>query len=403
MQLKSSIALVILLINLVVILLWPQDHEQEQEVRQLEEQTHVAGDEIVLRFREIPSGATLFIRGGHGSTLLFPEEKDNKIQFTLPPVYAQKKGQLSYDLIASDKVVMSGKISIKPNENNVERMEAYLGPSSITAGGGDFTQLVAMPVDNYDNTLFDGTPVTVRTQFKGQENSISLSTAHGFVHQDIFSPLEDGKLLVSAVSNGTSSTGMITKVYPHLATGFSIFAERPHKYADGDQITLLKTSIIKDRYGNIVSDGTQVEFMIQDSDSTLYRAVGSTINGMATTQVNHPRAATTLTIKAGISGIAESAPLVVDYLAAVNNFEYRLRERTLTVGPVHAFMGQRIPQGTPIHLKLQGANGEYVVTKYADDGMATFVLPVEQVAAGTWEINIMVLGKVQSKMINIAE
>ena len=196
---------------------------------------------------------------------------------------------------------------------------------------------------------------------------------------------------------------MITKVYPHLATGFSIFAERPHKYADGDQITLLKTSIIKDRYGNIVSDGTQVEFMIQDSDSTLYRAVGSTINGMATTQVNHPRAATTLTIKAGISGIAESAPLVVDYLAAVNNFEYRLRERTLTVGPVHAFMGQRIPQGTPIHLKLQGANGEYVVTKYADDGMATFVLPVEQVAAGTWEINIMVLGKVQSKMINIAE
>ena len=91
MQLKSSIALVILLINLVVILLWPQDHEQEQEVRQLEEQTHVAGDEIVLRFREIPSGATLFIRGGHGSTLCFLKKRIIKYSLPFPRCMPRKK------------------------------------------------------------------------------------------------------------------------------------------------------------------------------------------------------------------------------------------------------------------------------------------------------------------------
>lgn len=368
-----------------------------------DQEFYTAGDDIVLRFRESDKDAILFIQASLGSTLLKGKQEAGELTFEIPKIYSEQKGKLSYRLIKNGKTKHTGSIKIEADTAKTKVIEAYLGPSSITAGGEDFTQLTAIPVDQFDNRFPDSTLVKVSDQFKETVNQNEFRTHKGFVFEDIFSPLQDGTIMVVASSNDVAAEGMFTKVYPHLPTDFMIFAERPNNFADGDQITTLFTSTILDRYGNTVSDGSLVEFFITDDHGEVYRTTGATIHGVAKTQINHPEKPVTLTVKAGVDGIAESDTMSIQYFSAVEDFEFKVDDRTIIVGPVYSFLKQRIAEGTTVGLIVSNDNESHDFIKHAENGMVTFSLPAEEIPAGKWQIKLTVLGKEKSKMINIAQ
>ena len=130
-----------------------------------------AGSKIVLLFSSLEKKSpVLYCSNNYGSTLIKPNTTSSKIlSYEIPVHFSNKSGTINWR-VSGNASSISGYLKITP-KTTVYRMETYLGPPSIEAGGRDFTMLVVIPTDSLDNPLKHETPVLVKHQFL--ENEIS--------------------------------------------------------------------------------------------------------------------------------------------------------------------------------------------------------------------------------------
>ena len=230
-----------------------------------QETSFIAGTEVMVEFNV--KGKTyfqLYCTNGYGSTVIEPIMSDKKTSFIVPSFLTKKRGLLSWKTILKGKT-FSGKISILPQQQPTS-IETYLGPPSIDAGGKDFTMLVVMPTDSLDNPILDNSKVSVKHQFLKLEKSEDIFTDKLIGYKNIYAPKKSGRMVISSESYGLTSKEFDVNIMPGIATNFKIFALRNHEYADGNQITTLYTSTIKDKNKNIVSDASYIEFYITNKE-----------------------------------------------------------------------------------------------------------------------------------------
>ena len=335
-----------------------------------------AGSIIDLKFSTKNGyGPNLYLSNSYGSIILSSSLKKSILSYRLPKSFSNKRGIINWKLLSGDSL-LSGKFNIYPKQE-VATMETYLGPPSIEAGGTDYTMLVVIPTDTYDNPLKDSTQVSVRHQFLTNVNRDVIYTKNGIGYKNIFSELKTGRILISSESLNKNSKEYDVNVLPAIPTNFSITYKRNHEYADGNQITSFSTSIIKDKHGNVVSDGTYVDFFITNTSNHILKTSGSTINGSATAKMIHPDHRDSWTVKAFIEGMAESNSLSLSYKQAVLDFQVRFSKdnRTVTIGPLKSFMNQMIPDGLEIKLHIY-KNGTKMKTLYKNsfEGYTSFKL-----------------------------
>ncbi len=353
-----------------------------------------AGDVIVLEFSTSKnSKPKLYISHSYGNTVLKPTLKSDILYFTFPKTISNKAGVINWQLLSSDGT-LSGILQIAPLAE-VNTMETYLGPPSIAAGGNDFSMLVVMPTDVYDNTLPDSTKVNIKHQFLDNEYNNSVTTEHGISYLNIFSETKSGRMLVSSECMEKNSKEFTINVLPNIPTNFIIDFERHHEYADGNQVTSFSTSIIKDTYGNIVSDGTYVAFYISNQDEAILKTSGTTVNGIASAKMIHPDHEDNWSVKALIEGIAESNSLQLAYKSALSDYDIHFSDdnRTITVGPLRSFMNQMIPDGLEVSLSV--FKDEKLIKnliKPSFEGYATFTLDDNNFPNDTYNFEIEVAG-----------
>ena len=128
--------------------------------------------------------------------------------------------------------------------------------------------LVVIPTDSLDNPVPTKTLVSAKYQFLTSEEKENIFTKHLIAFKNINSKKESGRMLVSSESLGVNSKEFTINVTAAIPTDFKISAKRPHKYADGNQVTTFLPSTIKDQHNNVVSDGTYVTFFIKNKDLT---------------------------------------------------------------------------------------------------------------------------------------
>ncbi|RNC86508.1 MAG: hypothetical protein ED556_09495 [Winogradskyella sp.] len=352
-----------------------------------------AGDIITLEFDfNGDSDVILYCSNTYGSLILKPEI-GNTLKFVIPEILSIKSGILNWELL-SDSELNSGQIKIHP-KNEISEIETYIGPPSIEAGGNDYTMVVALPTDKLDNPLIDGTKVSVKHQFLEIEERDMISTKHGYGYKNLYSYQKSGRMLINTECLGLNSKEFDINIVPAIPTNFTISTDRVHNYADGNQITTFRTSTIKDRYNNIVSDGTFVSFFITNKDGYKTETSGATINGVATAKVLHPDRAEEWDVKAYIEGIANSDIITISYEKAITDFKvsFSKNNRTVTVGPLQSFMNQYIPNGLNVTLKLfKKGNFEDKITAQSVDGFATFKLKKDRFPKGYYTIEIEVAG-----------
>ena len=311
------------------------------------------GNDIVLKFSTSnDSKPNLYLSNSYGSIVLKPILKGSVLNYQLPKSFSNKKGVINWKLLSA-KTPLSGKLNMHPKQE-VATMETYLGPPSIEAGGTDYTMLVVIPTDVYDNPLKDSTQVLVKHQFLTNESNDAIYMKNGISYKNIFSELKTGRILISSECLDKNSKEYDVNVLPAIPTNFTIIYNRNHEYADGNQITNFSTSIIKDKHDNIVSDGTYVDFFITNTSNHVLKTSGSTINGMAMAKMIHPDHQDSWTVKAFIEGMAESDSISLIYKQAVLDFQVIFSEdnRTVTIGPLKSFMNQMIPDGLEVKLHI---------------------------------------------------
>jgi hypothetical protein len=313
----------------------------------------VAGDKIILETNITDNRyIQLYCSNSYGSIIINPLLVNGKLVFEIPSFLAQKKGILSWKVLTK-KETISGTIRILSIKKPVA-IESYLGPPSIDAGNVDFTMLVVIPKDSLDNPIRNYSKVKVKHQFLKSEKEETIFTNKLIGYKNIYAPLKSGRIIISSESFGLNSKEFDVNVMPSIATNFKIFIHRNHKYADGNQITTLYTSVIKDQNNNIVTDGSFVEFFITNKYGNLLKTYGTTINGVAKAKMIHPDYEETWKIKGSLIGISESNVLKVSYKKVIETYKvtFSKNNRTIKVGPLKSFMDQMIPNGLPVKLSV---------------------------------------------------
>ncbi|MBO3116391.1 hypothetical protein J4050_06515 [Winogradskyella sp. DF17] len=354
---------------------------------------YTAGDPISLEFSfEGNPEVVLYCSNSYGSIVLNPIV-DKTLRFEIPEILSNKSGILNWQLQAASKRLI-GQFTILPKKE-IETIETYIGPPSIEAGGTDYTMFVAIPTDAFDNPMADSTKVSVKHQFLETQDTSLIYTEHGFSYKKIYSYENSGRVLISSESLGLNSKEFDVNVMPAIPTNFSISADRIHKYADANQITTFKTSIIRDRFGNIVSDGTFVTFFITNKSGYIATTSGATIDGVATAKMLHPDHEEQWTIKAYIEGMANSDAIVLNYEQAVSDFEVSFSEdkRTIIVGPLQSFMEQYIPDGLDVTVKIyESGKLAHQIMAQSRDGFATVKLSIDRFPKGIYTIEVNTAG-----------
>ncbi|TPN86918.1 hypothetical protein [Aquimarina algicola] len=365
---------------------------QEVTVLEKPKTSFVAGKEVVLDFRLSKKVTTrLFIHSSFGSTLLMSSTG----RFILPTSISEKKGIISYTLFLGTKKLAKGEIIIEPNLKTPLQLESYVGPPSIIAGGKDYTMQVVIAKDGYDNPLPDSTAIWLKHQFLNIEKEETVLSKDMIGWQNRFSYDQSGRLLLSSQVNAKISKEFSVEVFPSLPEDFEINSIRKHNYADGNQIVELMTSVLKDQYGNIISDGTWVTYNVIDAKGALLKTQGSTVNGVAVAKILHPDHKDTWKIKAYVPGIAESNTITIAFEPVIEDYpiEFRMQNREIVVGPLSSFMNQLIPNGALVEVKIINENHQIeTLTKSTFEGKAKFVLKKEFYPSGIYDIHIKALG-----------
>lgn len=388
----------ILKYGLFVLLLWRvfglYGQDQNSIVKLLNTQTTFeVGEKIVLEFEGIKSSTLLYCSNSYGSLMLRSTSFEGKLTFEIPKFMTQKAGILNWQLTGTYSN-MKGSLKLI-SQNEAITIETYLGPNSINVGINDYAMLIAIPTDVYDNLLPDGNTVIVSQQFKTNIDSLQVQTEHYLAYKKIYAAKEEGRMLISGRYGNTVSKEMTLDVLPHIPVDFQIFAERPHQYADANQMTRFSTSVIQDKEGNTVSDGTLVKFLITQNDDGLLQTSGTTINGVASAAMIHPDRESFWTVKAIVDGMAESNLLNLEYRQAVKDFEVEVSDqgRTIIAGPFQSFMQQFIPDGLSVNLEIyRDETLIYSAEGSAKDGYVEFRIRPEIVQEGMYTLKLQSAG-----------
>jgi len=356
-----------------------------------------AGTSIPLQFKLNGLDKVQFVcNTSYGiSVLNSHKEPSGYIYYTLPAHIAQKTGVLNYQLAHNTKIIYTGKITIIPNTEKAIKIESYIGPPSIIAGGEDYTMLVVAPTDYYDNPVPDSTAILVKHQFLDIKKNETILSKNFIGWKNLFSYERSGQFLIASEVNQIQSKEFAIEVFPAQASNFTINGQRKHKYADGNQITTFKTSIIKDNYGNIVSDGTLVEFLIKNKKGNILKTQGTTIEGIAKGKILHPDHKDLWEVKAYITGMAISNTLEITYesITTAYSVNFSPNNRTITIGPLQSFMKQIIPDGAIVKLLIFKENKWIETkTKTSKNGLVVFNLPEGFYESTTYDFKTIVFG-----------
>jgi hypothetical protein len=366
---------------------------------------YTAGENIVLQFESTQNKqAVLLVKNTFGSSILEPLVRNRTLSFKLPSIYSNKAGICNWQLVSDQMVFLSDWLNIAPSTKTTI-IESYLGPKDILAGNTDYSMLVVIPTDHFDNPMADGLQVQEKHQFENTMSSQSLTTKNLLAWTNINSTKKTGRILVTGSCGNASSKEMTSLVLPNTATNFNITHHRNHEYADGNQIVTFTSSIIKDEFGNLVSDGTMVYFNIKESTGIKLQARGTTINGVAKARLLHPEHEEEWTVEAYVLGSAKSNALSIHFKAAILDFEigFSADNRNITIGSLKSFMNQLAPDGISIQLKIYNATNKLLETKIETSlkGKTEFQLQPDFFPNGDYKVQISSARITKTKKITL--
>jgi hypothetical protein len=366
----------------------------------------VAGKPIVIEFKgSFENKPQLFIIHSYGRTLLDGVIKNDKIQYNLPKHYVRKTGFVSWFLLENNEEKAKGNFQIVPNDETKTNLESYLGPPSTLAGDNHYVMFVTIPTDNLDNPKLPNTDVVIKHQFLNDISTNKIKSKDFIAWKNIYAPTKSGIVLISASCNEAITKEFDLVIYPSIATGFTISHQRNHDFADGNQITKLTTSILKDKFGNTVSDGTMVTFILKNKENAILKTFGTTIEGIATGQILHPEKENKYSVKAFVNGISKSNSIEIAY-KSINPtiaFSFSKDNRTITVGPIKSFMNQIVPDGIKVNLNIYHKDKLVeTITENSNKGKAEFYLSPEFYKEKNYRFEIETLGKIiKTNEINV--
>ncbi len=396
-----------ILISFISFLLFSCSSKEKQQIITVEhplvtieskKTEYIAGDHIKLVFKTSKVvDLKLQLKNAYGNVLINPTEINGAlVNFNIPKNYSRLAGPCHWKLLHTGNILLSGTVSIATNKTEITHLESYFGPRSVTAGYNDYSMLTIAPTDVYDNPLDNDTPVTIKYQFLENISDLQVTTENFIAWYNVRSTTKSGRILVTSECNGTTSKELTTIVFPSNATNFNISASSAHNYADGNQILTFKSDIIRDEFGNMVSDGTLVTFVIKNEKGAHLYTVGTTLNGIVEARTLHPDYPAKWEVQAFITGAAQSNLTNFNFQSAIKDYPVTFSKgnRHIEIGSFESFMNQLVPDGILVQLDIYNKDLKFIETKKTTtkNGSSTIYLGAYFLPNGTYTFKIKAAG-----------
>jgi hypothetical protein len=310
-----------------------------------------AGSKLSIKLPQNTPNCQLLLNSSWGTWWL----DLSKYEFNIPDSVMMQSGLLDLSLFYDKNLIAEAQIFIKPLQP-FEPLETFLGSKSIIADGGEhWSMITAIPTDKFINPVYENTPV--HFGFKrpnGTSEDYDIPTKHLVSFKKIYSQQKVGKTIISIkAANAAGKEKELLEIsgYPRP---FNIENDELYLYADARQYFKLKTGIIKDKFENVVSNGTLVSINIKDTDGSNRQLTSYTIGGIARLMVQNPNKAGTMQISANIYGDVESNQLNIKFQETIKDFKisYNKQTEVLKIGPLIGAMGQYIADGAEVEVIL---------------------------------------------------
>lgn len=360
---------------------------------------HPAGEPLTLAATldsdadEVVSQLTLL--GSYGIWRYEGVPQSDQIIFDIPAADTQQAGMVTA-IIQIEGQTAQSEFEIIPGQA-VEPITPLVGPNSITADGESWSIAAVIPFDQFANPLVDGTAVKFQVAHPADSvETLETETKSLVAWERITSQTIAGKTFISAQADGAFGPEVEILETADWPTSFTLSNEPKLIAADGKQLTEIRTTRIVDQNGNVIPDGTMVQFIVSDAEGNSRTLPTQTVDGIAKLPLQAPLAPDPLTIIATIFAV-KSEPLIIEFIQgkAVQPFTIKLDvtpgaeqfegAMTLTAGPLLGTRGQHLPDGTPIQFELL-KDGDLLIQTEVDseDGLAIFAIRKAELTSGRY-------------------
>jgi hypothetical protein len=344
-----------------------------------------AGDIVTVTVQGAPSGAavSLLTIGSVGAVNTDAVAHRDGAVFDLSTETTRWAGVVT--LIArSGNSVASRTLRLVPGPV-IAPVPAGVGPRSITADGADTAMLVTTPTDRFGNAATDGTVVDMVHGLPGggerhTELKMSGLLAYGLLRSGTTAATGVVRVGVGEVSGPTVSLDEVAG--PPVRFTLQAVGKAPD--ADGRSLLRVRTSVLRDRYGNEQPNGTEVTLRWSDPAGRNV-ADAYTVRGVAEFTIEAPREPATLTLEASCRGVATARPLKVEFRTVRPVIPLTAQRRqngvSIEIGPVRAGLGALIADGTPVSVAvLDPQNHRYERTGQLVNGMLRLTVPTDELS-----------------------
>ncbi len=284
--------------------------------------------------------------------------------------YFEVAGLYNLDVYKGQKLLKQKKFILQ-SRSSQDPLSLYCGPTTIVTGGKEPSMITAILSDTFDNPILD--PLLVNYKSTGAQNFLSQATNEHLHASETFTSTKNAdKLIISVTQEQQGAREQVVTQTADWGQGFSIELISTHPYADNRQYTRLKTDKILDQFGNPVPDGTLITYNIYDKDILISSYKAMTIDGIANVYLRNPKVAQEWKVQAQLSDASESNFLYLNFRPNLNKIAYSYDDfiKVLKVGPLNSVLGQYVPDGTIVEVKI----GDQKITKETNNGYATINL-----------------------------
>ncbi len=342
-----------------------------------------------------PAGTTVALTavGSYGTYFFQTSLENNLARFVLPPNLTGASGVVTLVTTAGE-ARGEGKLTLLPGPP-VEPLVPLVGPDSIVANGIDSSMVVVVPFDSLGNPVAEGTPISVRSLHPGdrrEEQRISVRNLLAWTR--IRSGTRAGQTTIAVQADTAYGPEATVREVAGWPVPFRLSAKPRSLPANGQDLITLRTNVIRDRFGNVMPDGTLVTFIVEVPGNTLDHIPAYTIGGQAEAPVQAPLQPGIATVRALVYNV-ESESLDITFTAgpAVGTFpvvatvDAENGAVRVTAGPLLAQLGQYVPDGTPVRFSVVGGGGQkQELAGVSKDGYSTVELRLAMLPRDTYTI-----------------
>lgn len=327
---------------------------------------------------------------------------DGSGEFVISKEVNIQSGIITIDLLVQGKNISRFSTYVKA-EDPVDIMEGFIGAKTLITDDEHPAMLVVIPIDRFNNFCEDSTEVIINSvNTKNQSRAYGKSTEQGLTYQ-----LYDGLKTTAKTSIGATSFGAFlmekeVKHVPGEPIDFILNTTNVYPFADGRQTFDVYTSTINDQFGNIVADGTVVDYIVSDKTG-LSKFHSITTNGISNLLLRNPNEEIQLSIYAEVDGIRKSRAIQVYFKPYILNYatEYNPKSRVIKIGPISGSLGQIIPDGTVVTISIANENYSTIIDKQTLEGHVLVELDDYSLNVGVYNVVVNVSSNEKSIQVSI--